>query len=314
VADVVLDRITATSAVDYLNGLGIDDKLRQTSAGVPLYFTTDHLGSTTALTGANGAIVERQQYEAFGQNGRSGLTRYGYTGREKDEATGLLYYRARWYDPQVGRFVSEDPIGFRGGDANFYNYAVNDPINLTDPDGNQFRADRDRPGDQYPGMTEPYDPKKAKTSLGDLARDLGDGYNPWIGVEGGGNFHIWTVGGGVSFGTEINLLTGQICLFRKTSVRVGMGFFAGIGLKGNLGVGDYMQKEGAKESVEGNLDISAGLGGKLKIKGAAIGGRGVSGSNGDAGVGFGPGVGKGFSVGLDGVTKTIIKCWNNPCK
>jgi RHS repeat-associated protein len=132
-ADVVKD--TASDATtNYLNGLGIDDKLRQTSAGVPLYFTTDHLGSTTALTGANGAIVERQQYEAFGRNAGSGLTRYGYTGRERDEATGLLHYRARWYDPQVGRFVSEDPLGFAGG-INFYSYVSNDPINGTDPTG-----------------------------------------------------------------------------------------------------------------------------------------------------------------------------------
>ncbi len=60
----------------------------------------------------------------------SALTRYGYTGRERDEATGLLYYRARWYDSQQGRFMSEDPIRFAGG-LNLYAYVQNDPINLT---------------------------------------------------------------------------------------------------------------------------------------------------------------------------------------
>lgn len=66
--------------------------------------------------------------------------------RERDADTGLLYYRARWYDPQVGRFISDDPIGFQGGDINLYGYVVNNPLNFRDPTGKQ-RADRDRPGD-----------------------------------------------------------------------------------------------------------------------------------------------------------------------
>ncbi len=48
--------------------------------------------------------------------------------------TGLYYYRARYYDPTVGRFISEDPIGFGGG-INFYAYVRNDPVILTDPLG-----------------------------------------------------------------------------------------------------------------------------------------------------------------------------------
>jgi RHS repeat-associated protein len=61
-------------------------------------------------------------------------TRYGYTGREYDEYTGLMYYRARFYDPQIGRFISEDPIEFEGG-INWYAYVDNDPINFIDPYG-----------------------------------------------------------------------------------------------------------------------------------------------------------------------------------
>ena len=52
-----------------------------------------------------------------------------------DADAGLYYYRARWYDPAVGRFLSEDPIGFAGGDANRFRYAENDPVNLVDPRG-----------------------------------------------------------------------------------------------------------------------------------------------------------------------------------
>src|SRR6185295_13958890 len=63
----------------------------------------------------------------------SSLTRYGYTGRERDPDTGLMYYRARWYDPQIGRFLSEDPIRFSGRDVNCYAYVKNHPLWFRDP-------------------------------------------------------------------------------------------------------------------------------------------------------------------------------------
>jgi len=132
--DVVKDINSDGSTVDYLNGLGVDNKLRQTSAAGTLYFMQDQLGSTHALTDTNGNVVEQEQYDSFGDGAGSSLTRYGYTGRERDADTGLYYYRARWYDPQAGRFLSEDPIGFGGG-ANFYAYVGNNPVNATDPLG-----------------------------------------------------------------------------------------------------------------------------------------------------------------------------------
>ena len=65
--------------------------------------------------------------------------RYAYTGRELENETGLYYYRARYYDPELGRFISEDPIGFSGGDVNLFRYVENDPINRVDPSGLDFR-------------------------------------------------------------------------------------------------------------------------------------------------------------------------------
>jgi RHS repeat-associated protein len=58
-----------------------------------------------------------------------------YTGREPDAATGLIYYRARWFDPKLGRFISEDPIGFAAGDANLSRYVGNSSPNTSDPSG-----------------------------------------------------------------------------------------------------------------------------------------------------------------------------------
>jgi RHS repeat-associated protein len=143
--DVVIDRESGGSAYDHLNGLDIDDKLRQSGGAFgTLYFLQDHLGSTAALTSAGGALIEQQQYEAFGANAGSVRTRYGYTGRERDDLTGLMYYRARWYDTQLGRFLSEDPLGFGGGDVNYYSYVENDPTNSDDPLGLQRRSRKHR--------------------------------------------------------------------------------------------------------------------------------------------------------------------------
>jgi RHS repeat-associated protein len=131
--DVVLDRGSDGETVDYLNA-GIDDKLRQSSVSGPLYFLQDHQGSTAGLLDGDGNVVERAQYEAFGGSSGGALTRYGYTGREHDAETGLIYYRARWYDPMQGRFISQDPVGFEGG-LNFYAYGNNDPVGNRDPSG-----------------------------------------------------------------------------------------------------------------------------------------------------------------------------------
>jgi RHS repeat-associated protein len=59
---------------------------------------------------------------------------FGFTGREYDSETGLYYYRARYYEPKFGRFISEDPIRFDGG-MNFYAYAGNNPVTFRDPLG-----------------------------------------------------------------------------------------------------------------------------------------------------------------------------------
>jgi RHS repeat-associated protein len=136
--DVVKDLNSDGSTVDYLNGLGIDNKLRLTdsrqAALGPLYFLQDHLGSTTALTNSLGVSVAQVAYDSFGNSSGNSLTRYDYTGRERDAATGLMYHRARWYDPQVGRFVSEDPTVLAGG-INQFTYVHNNAQNATDPSG-----------------------------------------------------------------------------------------------------------------------------------------------------------------------------------
>src|SRR5687768_13807633 len=73
-------------------------------------------------------------FGATAVTGEASANSVAFTGRESD-GTGLYYYRARYYNPTLGRFISEDPIGFAGGDANLYAYVGNDPISYKDPSG-----------------------------------------------------------------------------------------------------------------------------------------------------------------------------------
>jgi RHS repeat-associated protein len=136
-SDVLIDLNADWSvATSYLNDLGIDNHLRQTSTSTGVsYYLTDHLGSTKALADASGNLLEQLEYGGFGNGGASNRTRLGFTGRERDPDTSQVYYRARYYDPQIGRFTSEDPLAFGGGGANFYDYAGNNPILFDDPTG-----------------------------------------------------------------------------------------------------------------------------------------------------------------------------------
>jgi RHS repeat-associated protein len=163
--DVVKDINSDGSTVDYLNGPGVDDKLRQTSSTGTVYFTQDHLGSTRALTDASGNVVENINYDSFG-NGSSTLSRYGYTGREWDAEANLYYYRNRWYDPQSARFISADPIGLGGG-INLYAYVNNSSINRTDPFGLRQIQGNEDPEDQFsPDAVVHMKERKARESEG----------------------------------------------------------------------------------------------------------------------------------------------------
>jgi RHS repeat-associated protein len=100
-------------------------------------FHHDQVNSVTSLSDHNGASVQTNSYGPFGETfSTSGSSQNSmqYTGRELDDETGLYYYRARYYDPELGRFISEDPIGFKGG-INFYVYVNNRPLFDRDPAG-----------------------------------------------------------------------------------------------------------------------------------------------------------------------------------
>ncbi len=124
-----------TPTANLLTG-GVDERFQRTDATGAYSYLTDALGSTMALTDSTGAQQATYSYGPYGSMSISGSTTnsYGYTGRESD-GLGIDYYRARYYNPAIGRFISEDPMGFAGSGPDLYQYAGDDPIDFNDPFG-----------------------------------------------------------------------------------------------------------------------------------------------------------------------------------
>jgi RHS repeat-associated protein len=135
--NVVQELAGSTPSANLLTGLGIDETYSRADAGGSKSLLSDALGSTVALADSSGSVTTSYTYEPFGNvtaSGASSTNSFQFTGREND-TTGLDYLRARYYTPTLQRFLSEDPIGLAGGDANLYTYVSNRPLSFTDPLG-----------------------------------------------------------------------------------------------------------------------------------------------------------------------------------
>ncbi len=104
------------------------------------YFHTDGLGSVVAATNEAGQVIWRKDYAPFGEqvHATPESERTSYTGKQHDKEIGLTYFGGRYFDPEVGRFVSVDPVGFVEDNAMSFNrclYVNNNPYKYVDPDG-----------------------------------------------------------------------------------------------------------------------------------------------------------------------------------
>ena len=120
----------------------------ETAVGNVLWPLADNENTIRDVVNATGAVQDHLVYDAFGnitsQTNASQQSQYTYTGQMLDPATGLMYYKSRWYDPQDGRFITQDPKSFQAGDVNLQRYVNNDPLRFVDPTG----MDNYQPGGQ----------------------------------------------------------------------------------------------------------------------------------------------------------------------
>lgn len=131
-----LPELLSDGSTSYLYGPDGHPIEQITSAGTTTYYHHDQLGSTRLLTSTSGTAVATFSYDPYGnQTGSTGtiMTPLGYAGEYRDADAGLIYLRARWYDPRTGQFISRDPVTQITRQP--YLYAASDPIDAVDPSG-----------------------------------------------------------------------------------------------------------------------------------------------------------------------------------
>ncbi|MBI2184784.1 MAG: RHS repeat-associated core domain-containing protein [Thaumarchaeota archaeon] len=127
--------VNVVSKYFYANGLMI----ARVNPFATTYFHQDSLGSTRLTTSASKLQLFASNYKPFGPvYNQSGTEKVKYTGKWEDSATKLYYFGARYYDPEIGRFTTQDPVLGTSDDPqtlNRYPYAKNNPLKYVDPDG-----------------------------------------------------------------------------------------------------------------------------------------------------------------------------------
>ncbi len=168
------------------------------------YYHQDALQSVVAVTDGFRNKIATYGYDVYGKiksNTGSLENEILYTGRWLDSDTGLYYYRARWYEPSTGRFISRDPIGIDGG-INLYGYVGNGPVNKSDPKG-------------LKGMYTAGCLKRYKICVAQAGIQLSKGLVNDCGVWGAKQYFVCSVSCGLICG--VNKISCQICWKACTS-------------------------------------------------------------------------------------------------
>jgi RHS repeat-associated protein len=141
----------------YLFGDEIDAILARSKPGQEaVWYLKDRLGTVRDLADSSGGVINHIDYDSFGgliaQTHPDQGDRFLFTGREYEPALGIYYYRARYYNPDLGRFMNEDPLAFDANDMNLYRYVINCPTTGKDPYGNEAIFDYALLNSMYPIM------------------------------------------------------------------------------------------------------------------------------------------------------------------
>jgi RHS repeat-associated protein len=249
--DNILREVRGSTTLKYVHGPAVDEPLAVDDGTALTYFHVDGLASIVQMTNGSGAVTLTRQYDAWG-NLEAGVNEPGlaFTGREWDPETSFYYYRARYYDPKVGRFISEDPIRFAAG-PNFYSYVSNRPTVLTDPFGLLDLA-----GGVGIGVFGVFSQVFGVAGGGDVKFVADSSGNFGVMVCGTGGLAVGEAGGG---GVAVTGTIGSGCIrdLEGLSVQVEGGGGAGGFAKGSAG--GYMASNSA--GVVGSVGLGAGLGG-----------------------------------------------------
>lgn len=262
----------------YVYGPGLLYQVTETATATNmLTYHYDYRGSTIALTDGNGNVTDRIEYSLYATltyHVGTNDTPFLFNGRfgAMTDPNGLLYMRARYYNPFLCRFVNPDPSGFSGG-LNFYAYANGNPISNVDPTGLQSWM-----GAGYGALSGPLSDQPSSASTPSPINPLYMASNPsgegTILFDSGASYYDLGGGGG---GTQIiRLDNGQIVTYGY--VAIGAGFRKGGGAAGGGEVYNVYQ---ATDYAGPFSNISAGLGGYLPI-GGSISGQPLPGENGSA--------------------------------
>jgi RHS repeat-associated protein len=134
-------------ATRYIRGNTVDELFaRESSTGTVAWYLADHEGSVTNILDASGTVQDTITYDAYGKPTQTNPLfgdEFLYAEGQYDPETGLQYNLARYYNPQTGRWMSQDPMGFAAGDSDLYRYVGNAPTNATDPFGYRGKTAKD---------------------------------------------------------------------------------------------------------------------------------------------------------------------------
>jgi RHS repeat-associated protein len=157
---------------------------RVTNGGTVAWYLTDYQNSVTVMVDGSGTVQDRITYDGFGKIVTETAPTFGdgykYTGREWDASAQLQYNRARYYDPNLGKWISMDPMGFAAGDANLYRYVGNAPTNATDPSGLKHAWNTIANDAVYQTYLNNYIPSEL-VLLGGALNDVADSYKQLAG-------------------------------------------------------------------------------------------------------------------------------------
>lgn len=249
------------------------------------------------MVGTDGALLDNYGYAPYGRPDDELGNPYRFTGQRFDEETGLYYYKARYYAPKVGRFLSPDPIGYADG-LNLYAYVGNDPVNFIDPTG--LLAER---GLHTAGRAYDLVSGTVVGGVNALRTDVADGLDAALvyarendrGIRLGGDAAgFFGVGVRYGGGLTLNPSTGVISYDVDFGTGVGLGASIGAGLSAPAAAAAEARTFGSLDGSGAVSVLGVGVRGTYNIaqvdSGQSLPGTGFSGE-GSIGFSVGPRVG-----------------------